>query len=200
MSAQLLPDETAKQAAAQLAAGQVQFLLKPGTKISLQLDLTGPPGDATWRQKYEQWVTQYLNNDFGLVVAEGQPIKLKLSAQESDTGEKVKAVVRTRQGRKTVKTEVSDVPLKRLTCQAALTDGQGKALMEPKSRVFEFPELDVTSDGKDDPAVVVKREQTKRLWDSLFNWLFQVGIPPFVARQGDTVVPWPKTAVLGQGQ
>jgi WD40 repeat protein len=201
LAAQLLPDETAKQAAAQIAAGQVQLVLKPGTKISVQLDAAGPAGEAMWRQQYEQRLAQDLNNTTGLLVAEGQPITLKLSAKESDTGEKLRATLVTRQGRRnTTRTEVPDVPRKRLTCQATLTDAQGKALMEPKDQVFEFPEMIVAAENRDDPVGTVTREQSKRLWNSFSSWVYVAGVPAFVAREGDKVVPWPRTVELGQAQ
>src|SRR5207302_70104 len=53
LSARTLPDETAKQAAAQLASGEVRLVLKPGMKISVQLDFKGPAEDAGYRQRYE---------------------------------------------------------------------------------------------------------------------------------------------------
>jgi hypothetical protein len=198
LSAALLPDETAKQAAAQVAAGQVQVVLKPGMKISLQLDGDGPAGDDASRQQFRQRLADTLMNTAGLIVAEGQPITLKLSAKESDTGDKLRATLTVRQGkRNNVKTEVPDVPMKRLTCAATLTDAGGKALMEPKSQVFEFRDLNVLADNRDDPVGTVTREQTKRLWDSFANWVYLVGVPPVVAREGDKVVTWPRTAVLG---
>jgi WD40 repeat protein len=201
LRAQLLPDETAKQAAAQLAAGQVQIVLKPGMKISLQLDTPGPAGEPMWRQQYEQRVAHDLNNMHGLLVAEGQPITLKLVAKESDTGEKLRATLVVRQGRRnTSKSEVPDVPMKRLTCQATLTDAQGKALMEPENQAFEYPDLTVAAENRDDPVGTVTREQSKRLWNAFSSWIYMVRVPTFVAREGDKVVAWPRTAVLGQAR
>jgi hypothetical protein len=199
LSARLLPDETAKQAAAQVAEGKVKLVLKPGTKVSLQLDFTGPEGDGEYRKRYEEQMGHYLN-ELGLVVAAGQPIKLRLSAEESDTGKKVRAVVTIKGGTKPGKSEPRDVPLKRITCKAALTDGEGKDLMPPSSQVFEFPDQEVTTETREDPAALVSREQSKRLWDSFANWSRLVALPTATARQGDAVVPWPKTVVLGQGR
>jgi WD40 repeat protein len=201
LRARALPEETAKQAAAQLAAGQVQLVLKPGTKISLQLDATGPAGEPMWRQQYEQRLANDLNNTAGLLVAEGQPVTLKLSAKESDTGEKLRATLLVRQGkRNNTRTEVPDVPRKRLTCQATLTDAQGKALMEPKDQVFEFPDLIVAAENRDDPVGTVSREQSKRLWNTFSSWVYSAGVPAFVAREGDKIVPWPRTVELGQAR
>src|SRR5437016_877540 len=82
LSAQHMPNETARQAAAQLASGDVRLVLKPGMKISVQLVFTGPEEDGGYRQRYEDQLGQYLN-DLGLVRAPGQPITLRLSAKVS---------------------------------------------------------------------------------------------------------------------
>jgi hypothetical protein len=200
LSAVRLPDEAAKQAAAQLAAGQVQLVLKPGMKVSVEFDFAGPAADAAaYRKNFEERIRNHLN-ELGLTLAEGQPVKLRLSAREESTDGKVHAVLTRREGGKVVKSEPANIPLKRLTCEASLTDGQGRALVQPRNQVFEFRDLNLDHQGADDPAAVVNREQSRRLWDSFANWVYLVAPPPWLARQGEAVMPWPKTVVLGQAR
>ena len=62
----------------------------------------------------------------GPVLADGQPVKLRLSARESDTGEKVQPVKPPGSPRASPRRPL-DVPVKRLTCEATLTDGDGRS-------------------------------------------------------------------------
>src|SRR5262249_23252911 len=125
-----LPDDAARRVSAQLAEGKVRIRLKPGTKISLEQDFTGLP-EAEYRRRFEESIRTTLISR-GLILAPGQPIKLRLRAEESDTGEKLKAEVVT-----AGKTETVEIARKRLTCHATLTDAEGKALMPAKREVFE---------------------------------------------------------------
>lgn len=199
LGAQTLPDETAKQASAQLADGRVRLVLRPGTKVSLELDFTGPAADPNYRRYYEEQMGHFLNNR-GLIVAPGQPVRLRLSAKESDTGQKVQATLSKREGNQTLKGEPREVALKRLTCEFSLTDGQGQALMPPKSQDFAFRDLNLTYDSKEDPDAAAAREQSRQLWGAFSNWLYQVAPPSVLAREGEKAVPWPKTATLAPGR
>jgi hypothetical protein len=194
--ARTVPEEQARQVANQLASGEVKLLVKPGTKVSLELDFTGPAGDAEYRNRLQTQLGHTLNSS-GLIVADGQPIKLRISAKESDTGEKIEAAVTVKDD-KTGKPETREVPRKRLTCETSFTDAEGKPLVPARNHVIELTDLKVTREAQDDPTAAATREQSKRLWDEFSRWMYQ-GLPPgHVARQGEKAIPWPRTVDLGE--
>jgi hypothetical protein len=193
--ARALPEEAARGAAADLAAGKVRLLLKPGTKVSVQIDAAGY-GDDARRKQLELQVLYHLNGQ-GLLVAPGQPIKVRLQVREADTGEKVRVKVETRKPGQPPATEVVEVPRKRLTAEAAVTGGDGKELLPRKTGMFQLTEFTAYSDGKEAAAVVASREQLNRLGTSLILWFYQAVPSGTLARQGDEAVLWPKTVQLG---
>lgn len=193
-----VPEGEARKLAGWLASGDVRLLVKPGTKVSLELDFTGPPDEAEYRSRQQMQLGHALNN-LGLVVADGQPIKLRISAKESDTGEKTKAAV-TPKGARAGKPDTVEIPGKRLTCELSFTNADGKPLVPVRKHVIEVADLKVTGEAKDDPTEAATGGQTKRLWMEFSRWQYQNLPPGYVARHGGTAIDWPRTVDLGRAK
>jgi hypothetical protein len=193
--ARALPEEAAQRAAADVTEGRVSLLLKPGTKVTLELGLAGV-GDAARRKELELRVRQHLNG-LGLLVAPRQPIELRLQVREADTGEKVRVKVEVQKGTRRPAIELVEVPRKRLIGEIAVIGENGKDLLPRRTETFQLASFTAYSDGKEPAAVAASREQLFNLVGSLAYW-FEQSLPSApLARQRDWGVPWPRTIVLG---
>ncbi len=201
------PDPSLEKAEALMADPKSRAILRPGFKVSLQLNLNGPPKDPQgYRQALTEAISAKLKQNGLTVVDDGQPnsrpnstrvsyiptasrlagpdARLVINAREKDTG---KTIQYQRIGRG--RGDVQVVKLVDLVCEMSLVDAAGTVNwmppqtipMQPFGFVLRMPA------GETDPEVYLKKLQ----WDRVKSWALTAGPPYFVARDGNEVVRLP---------
>ena len=203
------PDPSVEKAEALLADPRSPALLRPGFRVSLQLNINGPPKDApAFRQALADAIGARLKQDGLTVVEDGAPAKrpdvlpvsyipsssraalagpdarLVINAREKDTGKTIQ-YRRLGQGPR----DIQVVKLIDLACEMSLVDAAGAVTwmppraipMQPFGFVLRMPA------GENDPEVYLKKLQ----WDKVKTWATTEGPPYFVARDGNEVVRLP---------
>jgi WD40 repeat protein len=198
-----LTDAGLEKAEALLADPRAPAVIRPGSKVSLQLNIAGPPKDAPgYRQALVQALTARLKANGLVVVDDGPPAdrpnatrvsfvraagpdaRLVLNAREKDTGQTIQY---RRFGR--LPRDLQVVKLVDLVCEMTLVDARGSiswappqtVVMQPFGFVLRMPA------GETDPEVYLKKLQ----WDRVKDWATATGAPYFVAREGNEVVHLP---------
>lgn len=198
------PDPSVERAEALLADAKAPAVIRPGSRVSLQLNLNGPPKDPQgYRQALADAIGAKLKQAGLTVVEDGAPAKgpnpslkvsfarvigpdarLVIDAKEVDTG---KTIQYRRIGRG--RGEIQVVKLIDLSCSMTLVDSAGTVSwmpaqvipMQPFGFVLRMPA------GETDPEVYLKKLQ----WDKVKAWATTAGPPYFVAREGNTVIRLP---------
>ncbi len=173
-----IPDQELRQA---IAASEQDTTapVRPGSKVSLWLELTGPPTAADeFRRKLTELLTAQLRSG-GLLVEDGQPTALIVKVQVADLGQSMTYRVFGRPG---VPSEVS-VALKKLNCQVAYMTSQDKVLWRRESSFSNPTSMSFT---QTDIATEILDQQ----WSEFSQWLGQqVMIPFFVPAAADRSLP-----------
>ena len=203
------PDPTVEKAEALLADANAPAILRPGFRVSLQINMSGPPKDApAYRQALADAIGARLKQNGLTVVEDGAPVRrpgpvrvsyipsatrtavagpdarLVVNARETDTG---KTIQYRRIGRG--RGDIQVVKLIDLACEMSLVDAAGTVSwmppqaipMQPFGFVLRMPA------GETDPEVYLKKLQ----WDKVKAWATTAGPPYFVARDGNEVVRLP---------
>jgi WD40 repeat protein len=203
------PDPSVEKAEALLADARSPAILRPGFRVSLQLNLGGPPKDApAYRQALADAIGAKLKQNGLTVVEDGAPVnrpspvrvsyipsatlgafagpdaRLVVNAREKDTGQTIQ-YRRMGQGLRNIQV----VKLIDLVCEMSLVDASGSVTwmppqtipMQPFGFVLRMPA------GENDPEIYLKKLQ----WDKVKAWATTAGPPYFVARDGNEVVRLP---------
>ncbi len=197
-----LPDPEAERAEALMADPKAPSVIRPGAKVSIRLDMGGPPRDAAgYRQGLLDALAGKLKANgltlvedaapahkgpapvrVGFVRLAGPDARLVLATREVDTGKTIQYRTLGR-GR-----AVQVVKLVDIACEMTLVDSVGSvpvgsytAPMQPFGFVLRMPA------GETDPELYLKKLQ----WDRIKAWALNPGPPYFVARDGNDVVTLP---------
>ena len=201
------PEPGLEKAEALLADPKAPAVLRPGYKVSLQLNLNGPPRDApAYRQALADAIGARLKQNGLIVVEDGPPAnrpgpvrvsyvpstsraagpdaRFVVTAREKDTGQTIQ-YRRIGRGRG----DIQVVKLIDLVCEMSLVDATGTVSwmpaqtvpMQPFGFVLRMPA------GETDPELYLKKLQ----WDKIKAWTTTAGPPYFVARDGNEVVRLP---------
>lgn len=199
-----LPDAGLEKAEALMADPKSPAVIRPGMKVSLQLNIAGPPKDApAYRQALAETLRARLKANGLVVVDDGPPAnrapgvtpvsfvraaapdaRLVVTAREKDTGQTIQY---RRIGR--LSRDIQVVKLIDLVCEMTLIDARGPVSwtpprpipMQPVGFILRMPA------GETDPEVYLKKLQ----WDRVKEWATTPGPPYFVARDGNEVVRIP---------
>jgi hypothetical protein len=143
------------------------------------LDIPGPTTNA---DEFRQLFTGQLTSWFqaaGLTVRDGEPVALHVRVQFSDAGKRLSFRMFGRPGGGP--SEIS-VPLKKLDCQVAVVDAQGRAVWQQSQTILEPRSYVVHGD----PTVELHNQQ----WAQVSRWLGQeLTLPYYVAASGQPVLP-----------
>jgi hypothetical protein len=200
------PEPGLEKAEALLADPNSPSVIRPGSKVSLQLNFNGPPKDAAgFKLALAEAIGAKLKLNGLTVVEDGQPTnrpnstrvsyipsaprvvapdaRLVINVQEKDTG---KTIQYRRMGRIG---DVQVVKLVDLSCEMSLVDAVGTVTwmppqvipMQPFGFVLRMPA------GETDPEIYLKKLQ----WEKVKGWAITAGPPYFVARAGNEVVRLP---------
>ena len=191
-----------EKAEALAANPKAPAVIRPGSRVSIQVDLAGPPGDGNYRKAITDALAAQLKANGLVVVDDGPPAarpngfqvscrravapdaRLVVSAREKDTG-------RTIEYRR-IGGFPRNIPVVRLfdlICEISLVDAKGPVTwmppatlpMQPFGFVLRMPA------GENVPEVYLKKLQCGRVKD----WATGAGTPYFVARDGAGVVRLP---------
>lgn len=91
------------------------YIVQPGSKVSLQLQLAATPDRPNLAQEVRDKLTKTLQEQ-GIIVEDGQPITLRLTSTQTATGEKI-PYQRIGQG------QTEEVAEQKVTCKAAYVRG-----------------------------------------------------------------------------
>jgi len=199
------PDPSLEKAEALLADPNSPALIRPGSRVSIQLDLAGPPKD---NPAYRKAVTEALAAKLkaaGLTVvddgpptsrppgttrvsyvrpAAGPDARVVLAVTEKDTGRTI-----TFQGIGRSRGNVQSIKLIDLVAEMSIVDATGPvscgrgytAHMQPFGFVLRMPA------GETDAESYLKKLQ----WDRVKTWATNPGPPYYVARDGNDVIRLP---------
>jgi predicted Zn finger-like uncharacterized protein len=189
LTAMALPDENASRGLKLVKSPQAKLSLKPGTAVSVKLELTGTiPDSEDFRARLVEQVGNRLKA-YGITVSPGQAIVLTIRAQEGPTPETLdlhSLMPRVGKGRENFK-----VPVKKLTCQVSLSDARGllwKIDNTFKMGIFGILHL---KDGEEPGPVLLKNT-----WTSFAAWAATVQTPTLAGRQGATPFVLPGDSML----
>lgn len=196
LAALTLPEPRTEQLATLADDPKAQGVLKRGSKLSLQFNLTGPPRDPDgFRKSFATQVGQALSG-VGVTIAQNEPVRLVINVEEKPGGE-----LRLREfgafpggpGTQTIQTT-------NLICSAWLADGKGKIELAPPNTIGmqSFGIIHIPADEKD-VAAFLKTQQ----WNSVKGWFGGIGVPTYVGRGPEGVILLPGSSnldTLGQGR
>lgn len=197
LTAQTLPDEPARRLEATLADAATQILFKPGTSISIRLDINGtPPKLEALRTQIASSMTVRLAELGHKVEASGAV--LTIQTQQSNTGR-----TRTYQslpgfGRPPIGGPIGGpfgrglltVQIKQLAATATLSDAHGAILWQHKA-TLETPDT-IGIVHTDNPEAYFHEQ----LWTSFLTWATNVTLPSLIIKHGGNVETLPKESQL----
>ena len=205
-------DPTLDRAEARLADPRGPAVLRPGARVSVQVDAAGPSTDpAGYRKALADALAARLKANGMSVVEDGPPtgrpggagavrvsyvrgggpeVRLVLTVREQATGQSIQFQQFGRRG------AVETVPLVDLVCDMTLVDATGSvpcgtaytAYMRPFGFVLHMP-----------PGETMAGPYLRKLqWDRIKGWTTHAVPPYFVAREGNEVVRLPGYTDLNQ--
>lgn len=205
-------DPALDRAEARLADAKSPAVLRPGTRVSVQVDAAGPSVDpAGYRKALADALAARLKANGMTVVEDGPPtgrpaggavrvsfarapgpeVRLVLTVREQATGENLQF-----QGFGMGRGQVETVPLVNLTCEMTLVDGAGPvacgtaytAYMRPFGFILHMP-----------PGETMAGPYLRKLqWERIKQWTASAVPPYFVARDGAGVIRLPGYTDMNQ--
>jgi len=188
-------DPTLEKAESLMADAKSPAVLRPGAKVSVQVDASGPPNDPQgYRKALVDALSARLKANGMTVVQDATPgpdIRLVLAVRERDTGRTIQY-----QGIGRGRGLVQTIRLVDLVCDLTLVDATGPvpcgtaytASMKPFGFVLRMPA------GETNPEAYLKKLQ----WDRIKSWTANSVPPYFVARDGNGIVRLPGYTDLNQ--
>jgi len=190
-------DPSLERAESRLADPQSPAVLRPGAKVSIQVDAAGPAHDpAGYRTALADALANRLKANGMIVVADGPPtgvpdVRLVLTVRDKPTGQTLQY-----QGFGRGRGNIESVPLVDLVCELTLVDATGPipcgtaytAPMRPFGFVLRLPA------GETSAGVYLRKLQ----WDRIKSWIANSVPPYFVARDGNEVIRLPGFTDLSQ--
>ena len=197
-------DPALDRAEARLADPKSPAVLRPGARVSIQVDAAGPANDpAGYRKALAEALANRLKAGGMTVVEDGPPtgrstgavrvsyvrgggpeVRLVLTVREKPTGETIQF-----QGIGMGRGQVESVPLVNLVCDMTLVDASGSvgcgtaytAYMRPFGFMLRMP-----------PGETMAGPYLRKLqWERIKQWTANAVPPYFVARDGNDVIRLP---------
>jgi hypothetical protein len=193
LAAVQMPSREVDRVLAMAADPRVPALLRAGGKVSLQLDLNGPPKDP---EGYRKALTDGLTTRLravGVTVADGQPVRLVVSVQEGDTGETVE-LLKMFPAAGDNSSASRTIAIKKLEYQLSIVDPQGNISLVPKQTLIMPTFGFVHTPAGEDTETYLR----SRMWDSARAMVGGSGVPYFLARGPGGPVTLPGTTSLNQ--
>lgn len=174
-----LPEPNVERVVAMVGDSSVKAMLRTRSKVSVQLELTGPQDDP---QGYRKGIADLLNaklrgND--MQTGDGGPLWIIVHIEEKDTGKTV------------AYREFGDLPntpprhqmaIKTLECEVQLADTQSRISLGPKQSLeMPSPHFLRIPAGENS----VEHYLRKQHWEGVRGYLSSIGLPYFVARLDD---------------
>jgi hypothetical protein len=185
LSAQTLPDPSARQLAQQVAGGAVKPVVAPGMSLAVRVDgATSPKEGEAFRKRIVDGLTSRLTG-MGFKVEPAAPLTLTVTIQpERATGE-----VRHFQTLGGGPKQKIDVNVMEVACQTTLTDAGG--LLWEQKQAIRTP----------DPFGIVRTDDIQAklsadLWNNVAGWASSALVPSYVLRTPAGVQTLPKTVGL----
>lgn len=174
-----LPETNVERVVAMVGDPNVKALLRTGSKVSVQLELTGPQDDP---QGFRNKVAEQLNaklraND--MKTGDGGPLWIVVHAEEKDTG---RTVSYREFGDPPFSPPRHQMAIKVLECEVQLADSQSRIPLGPKQPI-EMPSpffLHLPPGEKS-----VEHYLRQAHWENVRGHLSSIGLPYFVARLND---------------
>jgi WD40 repeat protein len=187
-------DPQCEKAEAILADRNAPCVLRPGSSVSLQLDVNGPPQDP---QGFRQAVTdaiaaklKYQGMSLNAQAGQNSP-RIILNIKDKDVGRNLEY---RRMG--DVRGPLQVVKLVDLICEFSMVDAQG-ATVWSTSRTFTMAPFGIVLNlpkGESNPEVYLKKLQ----WADVKNWATATGFPYLIARDGNRLLQLPGMTDLGR--
>ena len=197
-------DPTLDRAETRLADLKTPAVLRPGAKVSIQVDAAGPSNDpAGYRKALADALANRLKANGMTVVDDGPPtgrsgsavrvsyvrggspdVRLVLTVREKPTGQNIQF-----QGIGRNRGQIETIALVDLVCEMAFVDASGSvgcgtaytAHMRPFGFILRMP-----------PGETMAGPYLRKLqWDRIKNWTANAVPPYFVARDGNDVIRLP---------
>jgi hypothetical protein len=187
-----LPEENVNRVVAMVSDPSIKPSLRVGMQVSVQLELSGPPRNS---DAFRKALTDSLNAKLranAMTLGQGSPVQFIIHVEEKDTGRRVKY------------SEFGDAPwtnprgtiaITNLVCDVQFADGQGGrvsiapqqsfGMLQGFRRIYRIP-----------PGETLETYLKNNQWNGVKMFVSGLGLPYFIARQGDQTVMLPGTSDL----
>jgi WD40 repeat protein len=198
LAAVLLPEKGMEKMLAMMTDEGTPAIVRPGSKVSLQLEFNGPPRKADEFRKAVYDMTAAKLQGAGLDVSPGQAVTFLIRVTEKNTGETLKMQkigFNSAPGGPFNQANLLSIPIIDLQCSLDVVGAVGNvpcATTVLGLRTF-FHVLHLPAGETD-----VEKYLKDRQWDGLKHWLETTSMPYFVAKSGPDVVRLPGFTDLNQ--
>jgi hypothetical protein len=188
LAAVMLPEKGMEKIAAMAADPNSPAVVRPGMKVSLQLEFNGPPRKPDEFRKAVYDLVASKLKAAGLAVAPGQPVTFAVRVTEKNTGETLqlrKIGFGAAPGGPFNRDNLLSIPVVDLDSSLTVADASGAVPAASSSfgmRSF-FHILHLPAGEKD-----VEQYLKVQQWNGLKHWLETTSMPYFVARSGTEIV------------
>jgi WD40 repeat protein len=187
-----LPEANVNRVVALVNDPSAKPSLRVGMQVSAQLELTGPPKN---NNDFRKTLTDSLNAKLranAMTVGQGGPVQFIVHVEEKDTGRKIDY---REFGDAPFSSPRGSLAITNLVCDVQFADGQGGrisiapqqtfGLLQGFRRFYRIPAGETIES-------YLKNNQ----WNGVKMFVSGIGLPYFIARQGDQVVMLPGTSDL----
>ena len=186
-----LPEENVNRVVAMVNDPASKPSLRVGMRVSVQLELSGPPKN---NDAFRKALTDSLNAKLranAMTPAQGGPVQFIVHVEEKDTGRKVDY---REFGDAHFTSPRGSIAITNLVCDVQFADSQGRIPLAPQQtfgllqgfrRIYRLP-----------PGETLESYLKNNQWNGVKFFVSGIGLPYFVARQADGVVMLPGTSDL----